>query len=108
MVGFIYAGGGVISWVFVYFCIPEVSYIRVKSLAAWYVSNGDDLQTLGRSLEEIQVMMGEHEAPAMASFLAKPIIKRYRSAHPNPQVGQVQGWPRNGAAWSTGQRSQEA
>lgn len=26
MVGWIYAGGGVISWVFVYFCIPEVSW----------------------------------------------------------------------------------
>jgi hypothetical protein len=26
MVGFIYAGGGVISWLFVYFCIPEVSF----------------------------------------------------------------------------------
>lgn len=36
LVGWIYAGGGVISWLFVYFLIPE---------------------TLGRSLEEIQVMM---------------------------------------------------
>ncbi|KAJ9115477.1 hypothetical protein QFC22_005235 [Naganishia vaughanmartiniae] len=36
MVGWIYAGGGVISVVFVYFCIPE---------------------SLGRSLEEISVMM---------------------------------------------------
>ncbi len=36
MVGWIYAGGGVISVAFVFFCIPE---------------------TLGRSLEEIQVMM---------------------------------------------------